>query len=205
MPTPVTLNPSCAQLISQGYDKDCACEPKKGFGPVAIILNYDDIDWDNVVVDASANIITTLPLKAGGKVGYKVAQFKNPFQGTVRNLNDGTYLRSWDKTFMFVTLTRDAAQNLNLNDPMANGKFVALVRNEDPGRKGECRWEILGYHNGLQLTACDQDAYGDAYGGDVFTLKEEFAARSSMYLFNTDVPTTEAAVLGYLTPTQNAA
>lgn len=204
MPDVVNINPTCAQLISQGYDKVCEREPKKGFGPVAILLNYDDIDWNNVVVGASANIITTLPLKAGGKKGYKVAQFKNPFQGTGRNLNDGTYLRSWDKTFTFATLTRDANQNLNLNDPMANGKFVAIVQNEDAGSDGKCKWEILGYHNGLQLSACDQDAYGDAYGGDVFTLKEEVAARSSMYLFNTNAATTDAAVLGYLTPTEDA-
>lgn len=197
----VKINPTCAQLISQGYDKNCNREPKKGYGATAIILNYDDIDWDNVVVGASANIITTLPLKSGGKVGYKVSQFKNPFQGTGRNLNDGTYLRAWDKNFVFATLTRDADQSLNLNDPMANGKFVALVQNEDAGADGKCRWEILGYHNGLQLNACDNDPYGDAFGGDVFTLKEEFAARSSMYLFNTDAQTTEAAVLGYLTPT----
>ena len=115
--------------------------------------------------------------------------------------DDGTYIRSWDKTFVFATLTRDAAQNLNLNDPMANGKFVAIVENEDAGSDNHCRYEILGFHNGLQLASCDQDAYGDAYGGDVFTLKEEFAARSSMYLFNTDAATTETAVAGYLTPT----
>ncbi len=199
-----TVTPTCAQLISQGYDKVCTREPKKGFGPSAILLNYDDIDWSNVVVGATANIITTLPLKRGSKRGYLVAQFKNPFQGTVRAINDGTYIRSWDKTFVFATLTRDAAQNLNLNDPMANGKFVAIVENEDAGSDNHCRYEILGFHNGLQLASCDQDAYGDAYGGDVFTLKEEFAARSSMYLFNTSAAITETAVEGYLTPTAAA-
>lgn len=188
---------NCVDLIQKGYQKDCAREPKKGLGREAVLINYEDIDWANVVVGADANIITTLPLKSG-KVGYSIVQFKDPFNGTAKAFHEGTYINSWDKTFVFATITRDQQQSLKLNDPMANGKYVVIVRNEDGGSDGKATFEIYGYHNGLKLTAADHNPYGDTYGGDLFTSQEQEAGRSAMYLFNTDVATTEAAVQSYL-------
>lgn len=194
---------TCSDLIAKGYQKECAREPKKGFGREAVLINYEDVDWANVVVGADANIITTLPLKAGGKQGYSVVNFKDPFNGTVKSFHEGTYINSWDKTFMFATITRDQKQSLQLNDPLANAKFIAIVKNEDAGSDGKCTFEIYGFHNGLKLTAAEHNPYGDTYGGDLFTAQEQEAGRSAMYLFNTDVTTTEAAVQSYLTPTAN--
>lgn len=188
---------NCVDLIQRGYQKDCAREPKKGLGREAVLINYEDIDWANVVVGADANIITTLPLKSG-KVGYSIVQFKDPFNGTAKAFHEGTYINSWDKTFVFATITRDQQQSLKLNDPLANGKYVVIVRNEDGGSDGKATFEIYGYHNGLKLTAADHNPYGDTYGGDLFTSQEQEAGRSAMYLFNTDVATTEAAVQSYL-------
>lgn len=188
---------NCVDLIQQGYQKDCAREPKKGLGREAILINYEDVDWANVVVGADDNIITTLPLKSG-KVGYSIVQFKDPFNGTAKAFHEGTYINSWDKTFMFATITRDQKQSLKLNDPLANGKFIVIVHNEDGGSDGKATYEIYGYHNGLKLTAADHNPYGDTYGGDLFTSQELEAGRSAMYLFNTDVSTTEAAVKSYL-------
>jgi hypothetical protein len=188
---------NCVDLIQQGYQKDCAREPKKGLGREAILINYEDVDWAKVVVGADANIITTLPLKSG-KVGYSIQQFKDPFNGTAKAFHEGTYINSWDKTFVFATITRDQQQSLKLNDPLANGKYVVIVRNEDGGSDGKATFEIYGYHNGLKLTAADHNPYGDTYGGDLFTSQEQEAGRSAMYLFNTDVATTEAAVQSYL-------
>ena len=191
------MSVNCVDLIQQGYQKDCAREPKKGLGREAVLINYEDIDWAKVVVGADANIITTLPLKSG-KVGYGIVQFKDPFNGTAKAFHEGTYINSWDKTFVFATITRDQQQSLKLNDPLANGKYVVIVRNEDGGSDGKATFEIYGYHNGLKLTAADHNPYGDTYGGDLFTAKEQEAGRSAMYLFNTNVETTEAAVQSYL-------
>ena len=188
---------NCVDLIQQGYQKDCAREPKKGFGREAILINYEDVDWANVVVGADANIITTLPLKSG-KVGYSIVQFKDPYNGSNKSFHEGTYFNSWDKTFAFALLTRDQKQSLNLIDPLTNGKFIAIMRNEDGGSDGKATFEIKGFHNGLKLTAGDENPYGDTYGGMLLTATEAEAGRSAMYLFNTDVATTEAAVQSYL-------
>lgn len=192
---------TCNDLISAGYSKECAREPKKGFGREAIILNYDDIDWENIVQGASANLITTFPLLSGGKRGYQVINYKNPFNGSNKALAEGTYYNSVDKTFIFATLTRDQEQSLNLDDPMLNGKFVAIVKNEDGGSDGKCTYEILGYHNGLKLVGYDENPYGDTFGGALFTLKESEAPRTAMYLYDTSVAATTTKVQGYLSPT----
>lgn len=193
---------TCNDLISAGYNKACTREPKKGFGREAILINYDDIDWENVVVGASANIITTLPLLAGGKQGYSVVNFKDPFNGTSKSFAEGTYYNGVDKTFVFAALTRDQAESLNLHDPALNGKFVAIVKNEDAGSDGKCTYEILGYHNGLKLTDYDANPYGDTYGGALFTMTEAGAPRTAMYLYDTSVAATTTKVQGYLTPTE---
>ena len=195
---------NCEELIAQGYNKACDREPKKGYGRRAIIFNYDDVDWDNIVIGADANLVTTFPLKAGGKQGYAIIQFKDPFNGTIKAFHEGTYVNSWDKTLVFATLTRDQQQNLKLNDPIINSKFVALVENEDAGSDGKARYELMGFHNGLKITGADHNPYGDTYGGDLFTAQELEAGRSAMYLWNTDLETTAAAVESYLTPTSNA-
>lgn len=192
------ITPTCAQLISQGYAKTCDREPKKGYGREAILINYDDIDWANVVVGASANIITTMPLLSG-KVGYSVVNFKDSFTGSAKSFAEGPYFNGVDKTFVFATLTRDQAQSLNLDDPALNGKFVAIVKNEDGGSDGKCTYEIIGYHNGLKLTGYDANAYGDTYGGALYTMTEAGAPRTAMYLFDTSVAATTTKVQGYLT------
>lgn len=198
------MSVNCKDLISQGYEKDCSREPHKGFGREGIIFNYEDFDWDNIVPGADANLVATFPLKSGGKQGYKIAQFKDPFNGTVKSFHEGTYINTFDKTVMFVALTRDQKQSLQLTDPLANGKVVLILRNEDGGSDGKATFEIFGFHNGLKMTAYENNPYGDAFGGEVFTLQEQEAARSAMYLFNTDVATTEEIFKSYLTPTANA-
>ncbi len=195
------MSVTCVDLIAKGYEKDCDREPKKGFGREAILINYEDVDWDNIVMGADANIVTTLPLKSGGKQGYKVVQYKDPFSGSNKSFHEGTYFNSWDKTLVFALLTRDQKQSLQLVDPLTNGKFIAIMRNEDAGSDGKCTFEIKGFHNGLKLTAGEENPYGETYGGMLLTATEAEAGRSAMYLFNTDVATTEAAVQSYLTPT----
>ena len=193
----------CATLISQGYEKACTRKAKQGYKKECILINYDDIDFANIVRNAtpgSENLVTTLPLFTG-KQGYAINQFFKPFQGSGRSFVRGTYIGTWTKKLGFVTLTKDQAQNLNLHDGLANGKFVAIIQNEDMGSDNKCAFEILGLTNGLTLTSCENDPYSeDVYNGDIFSLEETGADESAIYLWNTSYATTKAAYESYKTP-----
>lgn len=192
------MSTSVCDLISVGYNKSCV-QPKKGICKNAVILNWDDIDWASVELGADNNIVESMPLKSG-KLGYAIVQFKDPFNGTSKAFNQGTYVNSFDKTVAFVTLTREQETSLKLTDPLANGKFVMVVENEDKGSDQKAAFEIYGFNNGLHLSSYEENPYGDAYSGGVYQLQEQAAVSSAMYLFDTSYSATKAIFDGYTTP-----
>lgn len=192
------MSTSVCDLISTGYEKTCV-QPKKGIARNAVIFNWDDVDWASVELGADNNIVEALPLKTG-KLGYPIIQFKDPFNGTGKSFNQGTYVNSFNKTVAFVTLTREQKIGLNLTDPLANGKFVMIVENEDKGSDQKAAFEIYGFNNGLHMSSYEENPYGDAYGGGVYQLQEEAATSSSVYLFDTSYSATKAIFDGYTTP-----
>ena len=59
------------------------------------------------------------------------------------------------------------------------------TKGKDKGKDNASAFEILGYHNGLQISAYEADPYGDVYGGGLYTLTEENAPVTRMYLGET--------------------
>ena len=64
-------NSLCNGIISQGLPKgDCANLPAKGYERVAVLINREDIDFQNVTYsEGRKNVLTALGLK-DGKKGY---------------------------------------------------------------------------------------------------------------------------------------
>ena len=180
-------NSICNGIIKQGIPKgDCANLPAKGYERLAILINREDIDFNNVAISEShANVLTSLGLLAGKK-GYEIHQMgANPFTGSNAALEDNTYYRSVTKNLVIAVINNDRDVYGNFVDPLINGEFVAIVERKDKGKDHASAFEVLGYHNGLTLTALAEDAYGDNYGGGLYTLTETAAPVSRMYLGET--------------------
>lgn len=177
----------CNGIIKQGIPKgDCANLPAKGYERLAILINREDIDFNNVTTsEERANVITSLGLLAG-KVGYEIHQMGGtPFTGTNAALEDNAYYRSVTKNLVIAVINNDRDVYGQFVDPLLNGEFVAIVERKDKGKDHASAFEVLGYHNGLTLTALDENAYGDYYGGGLYTLTETAAPVSRMYLGET--------------------
>ena len=177
-------NSICNGLISQGIPKgDCANLPAKGYERLAVLINREDIDFNNAELSADyPNVLVSLGLK-DGKTGYEVHQMGgSPFTGSNKSLEDNAYYRSVTKTLVIAVINNDREVYGKFVDPLLNGEFVAIVERKDKGKDNASAFEILGYHNGLSLTALDEDAYGDYYGGGLYTLTETAAPVSRMYL-----------------------
>lgn len=177
-------NSICNGIIKQGIPKgDCANLPAKGYERLAVLVNREDIDFNNVTLSASyQNVVTALGLKPG-KQGYEIHQMgNNPFTGSNKSLEDNAYYKSVTKNLVIAVINNDRDIYGDFVDPLLNGEFVAIVERKDKGKDQASAFEILGFHNGLTLTALDEDAYGDYYGGGLYTLTEAAAPVSRMYL-----------------------
>lgn len=177
----------CNGIIKQGIPKgDCANLPAKGYERVAIIINREDIDFNNVTLaEGTKNVLTSLGLLAG-KAGYEIHQMgSEPFTGTNAALESNSYYKSVTKNLVIAVINNDRKLYGDFVDPLLNGEFVAIVERKDKGKDHASAFEVLGYHNGLTLTALDENAYGDYYGGGLYTLTETAAPISRMYLGET--------------------
>ena len=177
----------CNGIIKQGIPKgDCANLPAKGYERVAVLINREDIDFNNVTLaEGKKNVLTSLGLLAG-KAGYEIHQMgSEPFTGTNAALEANSYYKSVTKNLVIAVINNDRDIYGNFVDPLLNGEFVAVVERKDKGKDHASAFEVLGYHNGLTLTALDENAYGDYYGGGLYTLTETAAPISRMYLGET--------------------
>lgn len=177
----------CDGIISQGLPKgDCVQTPAKGYERVAVLINRADVDFTNVAMaEGHPNVITSLGLLEGKK-GFEVHQLgKQPFAGSTSSLSAGTYYNGVNKNFVIAVLNNDREVQSGLGDPLLNGEYIAVVERKDKGKDNASAFEVLGFHNGLQISAYEADPYGDVYGGGLYTLTEENAPVSRMYLGET--------------------
>lgn len=180
----MSTNSICNGIIKAGIPKgDCANLPAKGYERLAILINREDIDFTNVTMSTtSGNVVTALGLKTG-KVGYEVHQMGGtPFTGTNAALEDNTYYKAVTKNLVIAVINNDRDVYGKFVDPLLNGEFVAILERKDKGKDQASAFEIIGFHNGLTLTALDENAYGDYYGGGLYTLTETAAPISRLYL-----------------------
>lgn len=177
----------CDGIITQGLPKGgCVQTPAKGYESVAILINRSDVDFGNVTLSEShPNVVTSLGL-AEGKKGFEVHQLGvQPFAGSTQSLSAGPYYNGVNKNLAIAVINNDREVQNGFADPLLNGQYIAIVERKDKGKDNASAFEILGYHNGLHLTAYDADPYGDVYGGGLYTLTEENAPVTRMYLGET--------------------
>lgn len=190
----------CDWAIAQNIAEDCENPQVSGVEESGIIINRKDIDFASCVKDSTnPNILKTLALKTGTK-GYSIAQSgATPFSGTQTAFTAGTYRNKFTKDVQFVVLDHSADAAHNIIDQLANGSFVVILKNNYKGSDGKSRYEVYGYESGLRQNEGTRDPYGDADGGSIVKL-QEVAPSSSIFLFDTDETTTDAAVASLLTP-----
>jgi len=186
----------CESIISKDISFSCDELATKGMESDGIIMNRGDIDFASTVFDnTNPNIIKTIVLKTG-KRAYEIVQAGNtPFTGTQSALEVGTYRNTFTHTVSFVVLANDPSVAHDFIDALANGTFVAILRNKHKGgNTGDGEYQIYGYNQGLVANEISNDKYSeDTDGGWLVNLQETGSRFSAMFLFNTDASTTAAA------------
>ena len=185
----------CESLIANDIDFACDALVVRGLESDGLIINRSDIDFSSTVFDSTnPNIIKTLVLKSGKK-GYEVIQQgATPFTGTQIALNVGTYRNTFTSTVSLVVLANDPTVAKDIIDGLANGTFVAILRNVYKGSTGNAEYQIFGYAQGLKASEITNEKWSeDTDGGWLVNLQEAAAPKSAIFFFDTDASTTATA------------
>lgn len=185
----------CEKLLAGCIGADCDNPIFSGMESKAWIWNKSEIA--SFTYDTqNPNIVTDITMKevsAGvDAVGYTITQLgKQPFSGTTTSMVEGNTANKFNEVFSFVVPDNSPAAAMLL-DNIANGKFVVVVKNEYTGSDNKGVFQIYGAKKGLVATAMERDAYGeDTDGGWAVTLTAENTPNSAMFVYKTDLQTTE--------------
>lgn len=151
-----------------------SCSPiVKGYKNEAVIINFDDIDFDAIQYDeTNKHIVKSLTLKESS-YAYKVIQRgAQPFNGTNSAMAQATYQNDVTKTVSIV-IPKDAENTDKVGQPLVNGATVVVIlESKSKGSDGNSAFEIIGLDGGLTATSHTDDINGDAGKNYIFTLTE---------------------------------
>ena len=178
----------CDYLLDTGIRGYNCNEPMvKGAEPEGLLINWDDIDWEETTIQHDIAQVT-IELKCGGKKAYTITQNgKQPWNGTQQEMVEGAYQNTLTNTLQFAILKHD---NITAEDifALSNGKFVALVQNKHGGT-----WQVFGIETGLYASAMVRELYNDdTLSGWLATMVEE-GATMSLFIEATDVENLKTA------------
>lgn len=189
----------CNTILENDIQSDCDNPVVKGIEADGVIINRSDIDFPEVVFDATRkNVIKTLTLKTG-KRGYKVSVMGNdPFTGTTTTMEEGTNRNSFTNNLAFVILDNDPDVT-KIIDSLAGGEFVVVYENKFKNlnkttNAGDSIFQIVGYYQGLKASALENDKYSeDTEGGWAVTLTETKSPKSALFMYDTSSSATRTA------------
>lgn len=188
---------ACDFLLSADLVAPCDGLSSAGMKNTGYIVNYDDVDWDNLTRDTqNPNIVKEFVLKTD-KNAYKVyVPGKTPFTGTNKALATGNYRNKFTKQVNIVVLSNGAAVCHDIIDQLANGRFVVILENDFQGATKDNTFEFYGLELGCAATEMSDDKYSeDTDGGWAITLEETNAPTSGLfYLKNEDSQSGKSAI-----------
>lgn len=183
----------CDFNLAADIAADCESMSVKGLGNNGYIINFADIDKSASTLDtANPSVLKTLVLKTGKKAYRCYVPGKTPFTGTNKAMVAGTYVNTWTKQVKLVILNEGPDVSTDIVDKLANGQFVVILENKATGAGGKATYEVYGFEAGLSATEMANDKYSEeTNGGYSCTLEETGANKSGLFLFSTDIATTQ--------------
>lgn len=186
--------------ISIGADYDCTAPLKSKVNERLLVGNLDDIE--SITYDVTnPTLITAITMKTGKQMFA--------FQGVRSSVKPQADLVAsevmvgFSHQVDFSVFEVDAAQKENLQALSSKSSF-AIYQNPKDSSLGDAIYEVLGVNSGLEVSSLSRMAADGTTGGAyVVQLKTPEAASETSLpnsYFDTDVATTDAAILVLLAP-----
>ena len=175
---------------------DCAQRPTAGAEAVAYAMNRNDID--SVTHDATnRHLVTAITMKAGTQA-YKLEGFKKEIDAGADIVVTDTNPDKFNQYFKFEPWQVDAA-TVKALDNLSD--LVIVVERKNKGLDGNGAFMILGLETGLYKSA-DASRLNSDSGKRIIEMTnqaEEESTVSNHVFFDTDLPTSKAALETLLT------
>jgi hypothetical protein len=187
----------CDGLISTDVSVNCANPVIPGIESRGVIINREDVDFDNIEYDATrSNVIKELPLKTGKKGYAIVIPGTQPFNGTTTTLEVATIRNTFTNNLGAIILANDPDVCRKVIDSLASGKFVVVFENKYKNLRasstpGDSTFQIMGLSQGLVAATLENDKYSeDTQGGWNVVLTETGVPESALFFFDTNIANT---------------
>lgn len=186
--------------IAAGVLRDCDNPLVGGVEDELILINKADI-VSYTENGSNPQIIEGITLVSSPQAtAYKFQGFKNSTEPQV-DLAPAAFLNGWKHTVLF-RIFDNTPTTKAIIDGMANGTFVAIIKNNNQGVDGNAVYELFGRFVGLELTVGtavknDPDTQG-AYVLTLATADGEKEPKLPATIFDTDLATTAALVQSLL-------
>lgn len=183
---------SCAADIAANIQEDCSKRLVGGYTGKGLLvpLSYNPA----FTVDAqNPRIITAITLASGQKwCVIDNASIEQPFTDSSMQSNAEQGLRRFTKNVHFLIPSRGAAVAKQIVEPLADSAEGYLVVLEKKDRSGDGSFEVVGYQQGLKVTADGISRNEYENSGSISVTMSCNEAFSEVVLFDTDYATTKA-------------
>lgn len=186
--------------IAAGVLRNCDQPLVGGVSDELILINKADIlgyteNSSNAQIIEAISMVSSPQAKA-----YKFEGFKNSTEPQ-SDLAPATFLNGWKHQVLF-RIFDNTPTTKAIIDGMANGTFVAIVKNNNQGVAGNAVYELYGRFVGLELIAGstvknDADTQG-AYVLTLATAEGEKEPKLPATIYITDLTTTAALIQSLL-------
>lgn len=186
----------CEKKIQGCIALDCEKPIFAGMESGAFVFNKADItgityeqvqigtdSHDDPIYKDNPNMITGINM-ASNAVGYRIEQFgKTPYTGSNTSMVEGNAMNKFTETFNFVVSDNSEKASRELLDNLANGTFVAVVRNQYHGSDNRSEFQVYGAKKGLKAATMDNDKYAEETdGGWAVSLVSENVPTSAVFM-----------------------
>lgn len=187
---------NCNNLINISVGDRCE-SVTKGYKDTAVIINFEDVDFDSITRDeANRHIVTALSLK-DGKYGYKIKQRSaKKFNGTKSSMTSTDYQNEMGHTIQFFVPDADATTVNGFLQPLKDGALVVVIlERTTQGTDGKSAFEVYGLDSGCTVATMDKDGNGDSGHGALVAMTETSPSVMT-FLFNESYDATKLIVDG---------
>ena len=140
----------CNTIITTGFVLNCNVPPVGGIDANIVLINYDDINRGTTTFNATNELLVENFALKTGKTGYLLEGVKQS-NGKNYSLVLGENLPNRFKHGISGKILNPSVANKSQFQKIANGKFVAVIKQNWKGVDNKDAFEILGYESGLEL------------------------------------------------------
>lgn len=182
----------CNQLIKDNINDSCDNPMFSGMDARAFIFNFADLKkLASDVEEDNPRIIKNFTFNSGTNPYYIINARTNPYTGTNTTVEVGDYRNTFVRT-VSLFIPKDGAQaSMDILDPLVNGRFVVVLRNNYVNDLGDNEFQVYGYDRGMIVSNMSQTKYeNNDYW--VVELQEASVPNSGKFLMhNEEVPVTD--------------